>query len=131
MKCPTSPTGIRRFLGMANQLGKFTPNLAEVTKPLRDLLRSKNSWTWGESQAQAFTAVKIILSSSPVLALYSPDRDTIVSADASAFGLGGVLLQKQPSGTWQPVAYASRALTPTEQKYAQIEKEALAITWVL
>ena len=73
--------------------------------------------------------MKTILSSSPVLALYSPDRDTIVSADASAFGLGGVLLQKQPSGTWQPVAYASRALTPTEQKYAQIEKEALAITW--
>jgi len=45
MKCPTSPTEIRRFLGMANQLGKFTPNLAEVTKPLRDLLSSKNSWT--------------------------------------------------------------------------------------
>jgi len=84
---------------MANQLGKFTPNLAEVTKPLRDLLSSKNSWTWGEPQAQASTAVKTILSSSPVLALYSPDRDTIVSADASAFGLGGVPLQKQPAAS--------------------------------
>ena len=129
MKSPTSPSEVRRFLGMANQLGKFTPSLAEVTKPLRDLLSSKNSWVWDTPQEQAFTAVTKLQSSSPVLALYSPDRDTIAFADASAFGLGGVLLQKQPSGTWQPVAYVSRALTPTEQKYAQIEKEALAITW--
>jgi len=82
----------------------------------------------GESQNQAFTAVKKILSSTPVLALYSPERNTIVSADASAFELGGVLLQRQLSGTWQPVEYVSRALTPAQQKYTQIEKEALAIT---
>ena len=67
----------------------------------------------GEPQNQAFMAVKKVLSSSPVLALYSTERSTIVSADASAFGLGGVLLQRQLSGTWQPVAYASKALTPT------------------
>jgi len=54
----------------------------------------------GTPQEQAFTAVKKLLSSSPILALHSPDYDTIVSADASAFGLGGILLQKQPSGTW-------------------------------
>ena len=38
MKSPTSPTEVRRFLSMANQLGKFTPNLAKVTEPLCDLL---------------------------------------------------------------------------------------------
>ena len=62
------------------------------------------------------------MSSNEILALYNPMLKTIVSADASAYGLGAVLRDLQP------VAYSSRALTPTEQKYAQIEKEALAST---
>ena len=64
-----------------------------------------------------------------VLALFDPRRETIVSADASSYGIGAVFLQKQPDGENKPVAYISRAMTPTEQRYAQIEKEALAITW--
>ena len=78
---------------------------------------------------EAFQAVKKALSSSPILAFYRPDRETVVSADASSFGVGGVISQKQPDGSWKPIAFASRALTPTEQRYAQIEKEALAVTW--
>ncbi len=73
--------------------------------------------------------VKKALTESPVLALFDPTRDTIVSADASSFGLGAVLIQKQPDGSLRPVAYISRSMSPTEQRYAQIEKEALAITW--
>ena len=40
-----------------------------------------------------------------------------------------MLLQKQEDTQWRPVAYASRSMSPTEQRYAQIEKEALGITW--
>ena len=75
--------------------------------------------------------MKTDLASPETLALYSPDRETIVSADASSFGLGAVSLQRQNSGSLHPVAYASRSLSTTEQRYAQIEKEALTVTWSL
>ena len=65
-----------------------------------------------------------------VLALYDTAAPTKVSADASAYGLGAVLLQLQ-NKLWRPVAFASRALSETETRYAQIEKEALALTWAL
>ena len=57
MQTPTSVSGVRRFLGMANQLGKFTPNLAELTQPLRELLGKSRAWTWGPTQPSAFKQV--------------------------------------------------------------------------
>ena len=63
-----------------------------------------------------------------MLALYSPDAETKISADSSSYGLGAVLLQKQQE-EWRPVAFASRSLSEAETRYAQIEKEALAGTW--
>ena len=48
MKEPESVPDVRRFLGMVNQLMKFVPNLAEKSKPLRDVLRKDVSWTWGK-----------------------------------------------------------------------------------
>jgi len=113
---------------MINQLGKFTPNLAENTKPLRDLLSTKNQWSWGSRQQEAFNQLQSLVSSNCVLTLFDPCRKTCVSADASSFGLGAVLTQQQPSGEWRPVAYISKSMTPTKQRYAQIEKEALAVT---
>ena len=60
--------------------------------------------------------------------MYDPAAETKVSADASSFGLGAVMLQKA-GNEWRPVAYASRSMTDNERRYAQIEKEALAVTW--
>ncbi|KAK9738663.1 RNase H-like domain found in reverse transcriptase [Popillia japonica] len=44
-------------------------------------------------------------------------------------GLGSILMQIGANQTKEVVAFASRLLSPTEMRYAQIEKEALALTW--
>ena len=126
---PTCVGDVRRFLGMVNQLSKFSPHLAELTQPMRELLIKDNMWVWGEPQQSSFNRIKEALTVNPILALYDPNLETILSADASSHGLGAVLLQRQESGEVKPVAYVSRAMTQTEQRYAQIEKEALAFTW--
>ena len=101
-----------------------------MAQPLRDLLQKKNRWRWGPSQQRAFDLVKDELSKTPVLALYDPNRESTVSADASCYGLCAVIRQRT-DGTLRPMAYASRAMTSTEQRYSQIEKEVLATTWSL
>ena len=128
MKAPETTTELRRFLGMANQLGKFTPKLAELARPLRELLSKTATWNWGPMQDQAFARVKEELSKETTLAHYDPAAPTKISADASSYGLGAVLLQ-QTTSQWKPIAYASRSMSDTERRYAQIEKEALASTW--
>ncbi|KAI2645074.1 Retrovirus-related Pol polyprotein [Labeo rohita] len=124
---PSNISELRSFLGMVNQLGKFIPHLAEEDKPLRDLLSKKNCWFWHEAKVKAFQDLKKDLSSAPVLTLYDADKPIKVSADASSYGLGAVLLQ-QESDDWRPFAYASWSLTPVEQRYVQVEKETLGLT---
>ena len=63
-----------------------------------------------------------------VLAVYNPAAETKLSADASSYGLGGVLMHKVNT-TWKPVACTSRSISTTEEHCTQIEKEAPAITW--
>ena len=117
-----------RFLGLVKQLGKFSSNISELSKPLRELLRLKRAWLWGPEQERAFACIKEELVKPTILTLYDPNAEVKISADASSFGLGAVLLQRT-EGEWKPVAYASRSMTPTERRYSQIEKEALATTW--
>ena len=122
MKEPENVPDIRRFLGMVDQLMKFMPNLAEKSKPLRDPLQKNVTWSWGPDKKHAFDALKADLASPETLALYNPERATVVSTYSSSYELGAVLLQRQDNGKLHPVAFASRSLTDTEQRYAQIEK---------
>ncbi|XP_061906727.1 uncharacterized protein K02A2.6-like isoform X2 [Entelurus aequoreus] len=129
MPAPTDVEGVKRLMGMANYLSKFLPHLASYTRPIKDLLCGKNEWCWEAPQEEAFKRLKQELSSTQVLAAYSPTAETCVSADASSFGLGGVLTQQQSDGAWRPIIFISRGMSDTERHYAQIEKEALAATW--
>ena len=115
---------VRRLLGLNQYLSKFLPHLSDITKPLRELTKKEVVWAWDPAQQQAFENLKKAVSSTPVLHYYNLDEDVTLQCDASQSGLGAALLQNG-----QPVAYASRALTPTEGRYAQIEKELLAIVF--
>jgi len=77
------------------------------------------------AQNTTFRNIKAEITKPKVLTHYDVNADLKVSADASSYGLGAVLLQKN-GHSWQPVMYASRAMTTTECRYAQVEKEALA-----
>ncbi|XP_031335291.1 uncharacterized protein K02A2.6-like [Photinus pyralis] len=129
MPVPTNVTELKRFLGMINFLGKFVPNLSSIAQPLYELLRHDKDWYWGEEQAKALKSVKRAIAEPPVLALYDSNKETLLSVDSSSHGLGAVLMQRDPGASFKPVAFASRTLSQSEKRYAQIEKEATAIAW--
>ena len=77
----------RSFLGMVNQLSKFTNHLADKTMPLRDLLSKKNSWTWSHVHDNVFQNIKECLTTPAVLAFYDVNRKAKVCNDASNMAL--------------------------------------------
>ena len=119
---PKEKKELERFLGITNYLSRFIPKYSNISAPLRDLIKKDREFDWCNVHDDAFNQLKTIISNAPVLRYYSPREPVTVSVDASGHGLGACLLQ---SG--QPVAYAARTLTPTETRWAQIEKELLAI----
>ena len=102
------------------------PKLADVMEPIRRLTRKDAEWSWSEEQELAFKEVKQLATEAPILSYFDPTCPLEVQCDASQKGLGAALMQRG-----KPIAYISRALTPTEQRYAQVEKECLAMVYAL
>jgi hypothetical protein len=126
MQPPSDVGQLRVIMGMINYLGRFIPNLSQVAQPMNELLKSDRVWSWDCAQSDAFKKIKELLTEAPALAFYDVNRETIVSADASSYGIGGVLLQRYSDGL-KPVAFFSKTLTQSQRNYAQIEKECLAL----
>ncbi|GFR11385.1 retrovirus-related Pol polyprotein from transposon 17.6 [Trichonephila clavata] len=108
---------------MVTYLAKFTPHLSNLTHNLRQLKKKKDFvWIWDTNTERDFELIKRAIMKSPCLKYFDKNNVVTVSVDASKNGLGAVLLQEG-----QPVAYGFVSLTHTQQRYAQIEKEPMAV----
>ena len=126
MPTPTDVASVRRFIGFTNYLSKFLPRLSDVCEPLRKLTLPDVEWFWTNLHDSAVQQVKRLVTNAPVLKYFDSTKGVTLQCDASDKGLGAVLMQDD-----HPVAYASRALTDPETRYAQIEKELLAVVYGL
>ncbi len=119
---PEDATQLRSFIGLLSWYNKFIPNFAMVIEPLRACIRQGSDFVWSEEAQQCFNAVKKLLVHSHALSLFDPNLPTVVSTDASNYGLGTVLAQVHENETERIVAFASQTLSPAECKYSTIEK---------
>ncbi len=130
LKDPTNVAELRSFLGMVTYCGRFIPNLADRTVNLRQLLKEETPWLWTAEHHRDMHGIQEVLVKKTELTSFNVRRRSHLFVDASPVGLGTILCQLGKfDKTSQVVAYASRALTPVEQRYSQIQTELLAIRW--
>ena len=124
MPKPTTLKELQTFLGMVQYLSKFSPRIAEITKPLRDLKKKHAPYAWGPEHNLAFDNIKKKIVQAPILIYYNLKKETVLQTDASIKGLGACLLQDG-----HPIYYASKSLHDVECGYVDIQLEALAVAW--
>ena len=143
LKQPKTKHELQSFLGMINYISKYTPEAAQVCKPLRELISIQSDYKWHQHPTDAFNKAKNLVNKDCCLHYYNPRKSLFIETDTSKVGLGAVLLQMDDKEhvyeeyltddtlpktfQFQPVAYASKSLTSTEQNYSNIEREALCI----
>ncbi|GJV34106.1 ty3-gypsy retrotransposon protein [Tanacetum coccineum] len=110
---PKSQRQVRGFLGLAGYYCRFIQGYATMAALLTNLLR-KDGFKWKEEESAAFEAIKRQLSTAPILGLPDFEHTFIVEMDASADGIGAVLIQND-----RPICYFSLIQTPIQQKYVR------------
>ena len=103
---------MRSFLGPVNYLNRFSPCLAELSEPLREICRQDMEFELTESVHVAFSRTKEEISKNVTLPYFNPRSETTLQTDASKKGLGAVILQDS-----RPVMFAFQALTGAEKKF--------------
>ncbi|GBL76949.1 Uncharacterized protein K02A2.6 [Araneus ventricosus] len=106
-------------------------NLTTIANPLNNLTKKDVKFKWSKDCQVAFEQIKKEICSPMVLVHYDPELPLTLASDASPVGVGCVLAHIYPDGSERPIAFASKTLSKTEQKYSQIDKEALAIVWAV
>ena len=135
MPTPESKKQLEEFLGLINYLSLFIKNLASESSALRDLTKQDVPFEWQEDHEYIYQKLKNMICEDAKLKFYDPKAPLQLQVDASMRGLGACLLQpdKDDNGhygsEYRPVAYASKSLSPTQSRYANIEREMLAVTF--
>ena len=125
---PTNRKQLQRFLGFANFYRRFIRNYSRVASPLTKLTSLKNPFSWSPEASAAFTQLKNLFCSAPVLSHPDPAAQFVVEVDASESGVGAVLSQRSPSDQkLHPCAFFSRQLSPAERNYDVGNRELLAV----
>ncbi len=129
---PQTATDVKSFLGLAQQLAWFVPELAHNTAALRDLTKKKSDFHWGEIHERDFLAVKKLLAGNLIVHPFDVNLPTELHTDASRLnGLGYALLQRKPDGQTVLISCGSCSVTDAQSRYAVIELECLGIQWAV
>ena len=128
---PTSCAEVRRFTGLANYYRRFVEGYAEVAAPLTALGSPTARFAWSPAAQASFDALKLALSSAPVLRTFDPSRRAVLTTDASGIAVAAILTQPDDEGLQHPVAYESRKLTAAERNYPAHVLELLAVVHAL
>ena len=129
---PRTKRAVRSLVGCINWLRKYLPKAAKLLKPLTDLTSKKASdiVKWGPAQESSMVEIRSILTNTPVLSIYDPNKEHVIQTDASNDYIGGTLLQLENDGLLHPILYASRKCVEREMRYDIQNKEMLAIVWM-
>ncbi|XP_031347132.1 uncharacterized protein K02A2.6-like isoform X2 [Photinus pyralis] len=123
---PKNLQQLRSYLGLLNYYNKYLPMLSSELHPLYRLEQKDVPFEWSSKCRQAFEKSKQLLLNSKALIAYSPDLPLVMAADASQYGVGGVL-SHIVNGEERPIMFVSGTMTETQRRYSQLEREALAI----
>ena len=127
---PTKLREVRGFLGLCGYYRRFVQNFSQVAAPLHALTKKAQVFVWSQGCQSAFDELKLLLTTSPILALPRDDCQYIVDTDASDHGIGAVLSQMQ-EGEERVIVYASRLYSDAEKRYCVTRKELLAVVHFL
>jgi len=127
MPRPRNVSDIRAFVGMINYYSKFIRNLSSILQPLNILLHKNTRFAWTDNQERAFQKIKEAFMSNQILTHFDQKLPIVLATDASPYGVGPVLSHIYPDSTKKVIQFTSQTLSETQQKYAQIDKEAYSI----
>ena len=122
LAAPTNKQELQSLLGTVNFMSTFIPNLTKKTHLMRSLLKRDNHFVWTSDMQKELNTIKNDITSAMELIHYDPNKPAIIETDASLKGIGAVPIQDG-----KPVCFLSKALTPAETNYTNIERELLAI----
>lgn len=123
---PRNATEIKSFLGLAGYYRRFVKGFASMAQPLTKLTGKDVQFVWTEGCDVSFSKLKMMLTTTPVLALPMDNEPYVVYTDASKVGLGCVLMQQG-----KVIAYASRQLRKHEGNYPTHDFEMAAVVFAL
>jgi len=129
---PENKMDVQAFLGFVNFYWRFIWDFSAKARPLFDLTRSEQVWTWSGMEQVAFEDLKTVVTTAPVLVSLQESDPFQIEADSSDFATGAVLSQQSMmNGKWHPVVFYSKSLSSMERNYEIHDKEMLAIIHAL